>query len=91
MIVGDDLVHDAVDGLLAGIGRNGRQHIDGNAGQSDFAGSKSAPLAVADAHQGGVLGVAYTRDRHQDSVFGDAGDEGLAQGCIVAHIVTDVE
>jgi len=28
LIVGDDLVHDAVDGLLAGVSGTGRQHID---------------------------------------------------------------
>ena len=49
LIVSDDLVHDAVDSLLAGIAGCGRQHIDRNAGQPDFAGGKGAPLAVADA------------------------------------------
>jgi hypothetical protein len=45
----------------------------------------------ADADHFGTLGVAYTRDRHQHSELGDAGDEVLAQGCVVAHIVTDVK
>jgi hypothetical protein len=91
LIVGDDLVHDAVDDLLAGIGSGRRQHVDRNAGQADFAGCKGAPLAVADVDDLGPLGVANTRDRHQDTVFGDVGDERLAQGCVVADIVTDVE
>ncbi len=32
LIVGDDLVHDALDGLLTGVGGTGRQHVNRNAG-----------------------------------------------------------
>ncbi len=84
-------MHDAVDGLLAGIGSGGRQHVDRNAAQADLAGGKGAPLAVTHLDDPGPLGVTNSRDRHQDTVFGDVGDERLTQRCVVADVVTDVE
>jgi hypothetical protein len=91
LIVGDDLVHDAVDGLLAGVSGTGRQHIDRDRGQAHFAGGQRTPLTIPNANNSRVLGVAHAGNRHQDTVFGNAGDERLAQGGVVANVVADVE
>ena len=91
MIVGDDLVHDAVDGLLAGVSGTGRQHIDRDRGQAHFAGGQRTALTIPNANNSRVLGVAHAGNRHQDTVFGNAGDERLAQGGVVANVVADVE
>jgi hypothetical protein len=86
LIVGDDLVHDAVDGLLAGVSGTGRQHIDRDRGQAHFAGGQRTALTIPNANNSRVLGVAHAGNRHQDTVFGNAGDERLAQGGVVATL-----
>jgi hypothetical protein len=53
LVVGDDLVHDAVDRLGAGICCRRGEDVDGNRGQTDFARRDGSTLPVPPPHRRG--------------------------------------
>ena len=89
MVVGDDLVHDAVDRLGGGICCRRGEDVDRNRGQTDFARRDGSTLPVADLHH--TVVAANRGDGHQDTVFGDAVEERLVEVGVFADIVADLQ
>jgi hypothetical protein len=87
VVVGDDLVHDPVDGLSGRVCCSGWQHVHRHRAQPELAGRHGAALTVAHFHH--AIGAANRGNRCQDTVFGDTVEEGLVQVRIFAHIVPD--
>jgi len=67
LVVGDHLVHDAVDRLGGGICCRRGEDVDRNRGQTDFARRDGSTLPVADLHHAVV--AANRGDGHQHTVF----------------------
>jgi hypothetical protein len=87
VVVGDHLVHDAVDRFSGGIGCGGGQQVDRHGAQTELARGQGAALPVADLHR--TVVVANRSEGHHDTAFGDAVEERLVQVRIFAHVLAE--